>query len=1061
MASPLRNPKPHEHRCTDNLLKALCAVFTFFRNDSGTLGYGEVEGLVREMGLDLTQVDMACLWKLLDVDGDGVAVLDKLHKIETSNAPPYCKDVARRASVVRSNKMPGPHNRKASVSQDHIDCGAHRIRSETHDTQDRQASIAHDRVSPQNEGPNGGGARCHEREDRNCEGHSLPDGRSSRTQGRACPASLDRRGSVALERLASLSRNRRRSLAGVRQGSVTQDRRASLSAKCGGSERQDRLGSLSTNRRDSLSPDRRGSLSTTCRGSEPQNRWGSISQASRLPRNASAEALRDQMASGLPSRRESSTQDIQANRASGTPHRWVSSIEDVRSPPLQDRRGSLVQTRRSSEAQARKASLDRRSSTIWNRKTLWDLESSKSLELSASTSSLQSSGTMELSASTSSLQSSGRMSRRSSVTCATSSVILDLGRPASRASFSVPMPAGLKNAPSFDGALPEGHSTKNVDTPNPAHPHNWSDCRMSSDPPPAPSNRRTSTVRSRLPAGKLADLEREFERWDANGNGVLEQAEVLTYCQDYFGIFSVAPGLNRVYDRICAAFGVHKGEPISMVMWKHKAGPRVVRTAVCHILGKQTLHSGTLSMNLWYCIIQWVPDLHTLAACGWVSKTFRRVSSHDPFWFTMLRRERRKQVQPLDGQSRGLPAMDVTSGFRDWFMVWKRSAWLKARQMEDDCCRPHYRYDSTHLSQRCQALLMSTVQLPTQAQAKHFAVVGDGKGTLTFRDLHQCLDHPDFQASKHDGAITCLAQSDTLLLTGSADCLCHVWDKTDFRFPVYTLQGHRDRITAIAVSADQLWVVTGGNDRSLFTWNLETTAPSDAVLPDCAEACNIMVYKCLPYCKSLKGHTMKITNIVLTECSIFSASTDSHVKVWDWQGTCKFTITEHLGPVHFIRLYEGHLLSFCGGGMMRVTDAESFTTFEAVRIHRAPISCVLFHGDVFFVGANDGCLSAYRAGTRHHIAVMEGHSRWVRCLAMVTSNRLVSACDGKTVAVWDTSPLLSARDSLDRVHLRPLYFLAGPKAAISALQPHFLEDGTPHGILAASADYGLHYWEAK
>ena len=52
--------------------------------------------------------------------------------------------------------------------------------------------------------------------------------------------------------------------------------------------------------------------------------------------------------------------------------------------------------------------------------------------------------------------------------------------------------------------------------------------------------------------------------------------------------------------------------------------------------------------------------------------------------------------------------------------------------------------------QRSQDLRMSTVQLPTEGQAKEFAtVVGDGT-TLTFRGLHQCRDpyyiQPDMPA---------------------------------------------------------------------------------------------------------------------------------------------------------------------------------------------------------------------------------------------------------------------------------------------------------------------------
>ena len=73
------------------------------------------------------------------------------------------------------------------------------------------------------------------------------------------------------------------------------------------------------------------------------------------------------------------------------------------------------------------------------------------------------------------------------------------------------------------------------------------------------------------------------------------------------------------------------------------------------------------------------------------------------------------------------------------------------------------------------------------------------------------------QTSEHDGPITCLAQSDQYIFTGSADALCHIWDKDKPQFPVFSLQGHTEEVTTVAIlrgpEGDGHMVVTGSLDR--------------------------------------------------------------------------------------------------------------------------------------------------------------------------------------------------------------------------------------------------------
>jgi WD40 repeat protein len=127
---------------------------------------------------------------------------------------------------------------------------------------------------------------------------------------------------------------------------------------------------------------------------------------------------------------------------------------------------------------------------------------------------------------------------------------------------------------------------------------------------------------------------------------------------------------------------------------------------------------------------------------------------------------------------------------------------------------------------------------------------------------------------------------------------------------------------------------------------------------------------------------------------------------------------------------------------MRTTDLQKYSSFEAMRIARTPISAVLLHEDHFFVGTNEGVLQAFRARSREQVADMEGHESVIRCLVMIdTTTRLVSGCDDKSIAIWDTAPIGAVKDSANCIHMQPLYFLSGPKAAIITMHPYVLEDG--------------------
>jgi WD40 repeat protein len=75
------------------------------------------------------------------------------------------------------------------------------------------------------------------------------------------------------------------------------------------------------------------------------------------------------------------------------------------------------------------------------------------------------------------------------------------------------------------------------------------------------------------------------------------------------------------------------------------------------------------------------------------------------------------------------------------------------------------------------------------------------------------------------------------------------------------LRGHTDQVTAVAVTPDGRWVLTGSSDATIRVWDIQSG-------------------KCL---RTLRGHNYTIYSIVITSdgTQVLTGGEDQTVKVWD------------------------------------------------------------------------------------------------------------------------------------------------------------------------------------
>jgi WD40 repeat protein len=98
---------------------------------------------------------------------------------------------------------------------------------------------------------------------------------------------------------------------------------------------------------------------------------------------------------------------------------------------------------------------------------------------------------------------------------------------------------------------------------------------------------------------------------------------------------------------------------------------------------------------------------------------------------------------------------------------------------------------------------------------------------------------------------------------------------------IQTLDNHESAINCMALSNDSSVIATGSDDNTIRLWSTKT--------------------KSVEYLSVLSGHTDYITQVLIYENYLFSASADKTVRKWDMpSGKCLFVCTGHTSLVNRI-----------------------------------------------------------------------------------------------------------------------------------------------------------------
>ncbi|KAJ3100437.1 POC1 centriolar protein A [Phlyctochytrium planicorne] len=296
-----------------------------------------------------------------------------------------------------------------------------------------------------------------------------------------------------------------------------------------------------------------------------------------------------------------------------------------------------------------------------------------------------------------------------------------------------------------------------------------------------------------------------------------------------------------------------------------------------------------------------------------------------------------------------------------------------------------------------------------------------------------------------------------------------------------TLEGHLDQVWNVTCSADGRWIVSGGADEMVKTWDAGTG-------------------KCL---RSGKGKTWGVNALAMTAdgSRIVSVSTDKTVIVRDArEGETVWTLKGHQGGVCGVCVSpDGNYIVSCGEDRtIRVWDMGTGRGVRTLEGHANVVNavCVSPDGRWIVSGSKDTTVRVWELETGKCVQVLEGHVNSVNCVAVSPDGRrIVSGSDDRTVRVWECDParglglgvqalipasLMSAAAAAASAAIAAASTGAGgspaPGASVPAISPFFgSDDEEGHGnvvralavsddgrfVTSAGADSTVRVWNAE
>ena len=233
------------------------------------------------------------------------------------------------------------------------------------------------------------------------------------------------------------------------------------------------------------------------------------------------------------------------------------------------------------------------------------------------------------------------------------------------------------------------------------------------------------------------------------------------------------------------------------------------------------------------------------------------------------------------------------------------------------------------------------------------------------------------------------------IVSGSDDKTIKVWDAESGRL-LRTIEGYTVR--AVAVTPDGRRIVSGSDDGTIKqVWEAE----NGTIKVWDAESGRLL--------RTLEGHTDRVKAVAVTPDGrrIVSGSHDKTIKVWDAEsGRLLRTLEGHTAWVKAVAVTPDgrRIVSGSDDNTIKVWDAESGRLLRTLEGHTERVNAVAVtpDGQRIVSGSYDKTIKVWDAESGRLLRTLEGHTERVNAVAVTPDGqRIVSGSYDKTIKVWD------------------------------------------------------------
>ncbi len=232
-------------------------------------------------------------------------------------------------------------------------------------------------------------------------------------------------------------------------------------------------------------------------------------------------------------------------------------------------------------------------------------------------------------------------------------------------------------------------------------------------------------------------------------------------------------------------------------------------------------------------------------------------------------------------------------------------------------------------------------------------------------------------------------------ISGSQDATLRLWDVASAEC-VRIYKGPEQNITAVAITPDGRFVVSGSEDKTLHLWDIKSA-------------------KCL---RTYTGHTQRITTLAIFPYGrfILSGSDDRTMRLWNpatakclqtFKGARKNITAMAIAPDNqfFVSGTEDGMLA-----VWNLTTVKHSKTFQGAKpvqsfkAHQRGITTAAVTSDGRFIlsGSKDATLRLWNPGTAKNLITFKGHLDTVTGVTITPDARFaLSGSDDKTLRLWD------------------------------------------------------------